>query len=355
MIPAWRIAPPICCLIRHASWMKSREPASNGADRRPSPLEKSIQTESNGRVVGGRDAARDHRVHQARAVHVAGEAAPWRRRSPPDRRERPPRRHRGCSCSRPREGASAAHGGSSRPDRCAHLLGREHAALALDRAHHDPGERRRPARFGMERMRARLEDHLVALAAVHPHRDLVAHRPGRQIDRGLLAEQRATRSHRRFTVGSRNICSSPTSASAIARRIPGVGVVCVSLYRSIMPARVPLPRPVPSSPPVPCAATPRCRGTPRRRWGRRLGADQDVDPDAFLERGIRPDALDHEHARLLALAHFRMQAHRAARVAQAHGIAGPDPEPPRVLGMDQHRRPPSLRIEVGVSVKLVFR
>ena len=36
-------------------------------------------------------------------------------------------------------------------------------------------------------------------------------------------------------MGSSMACSSPTSASAIARRIPGVGVVRVSLYRSIMP------------------------------------------------------------------------------------------------------------------------
>ena len=71
----------------------------------------------------------------------------------------------------------------------AHLLGGEHAARALEPAHHDPGQRRRPAGFGVERMRARREDDLVALAAMHPRRDLVAHRAGRQIDRGLLAEQ----------------------------------------------------------------------------------------------------------------------------------------------------------------------
>ena len=48
MIPAWRMAPPICCLTRHASWMKSREPASTAPTGAPRPLEKSIQTESNG-------------------------------------------------------------------------------------------------------------------------------------------------------------------------------------------------------------------------------------------------------------------------------------------------------------------
>ena len=38
----------------------------------------------------------------------------------------------------------------------------------------------------------------------------------------------ATRSHSALTVGSSKRCSSPTSASAIARRIAGVGRVCVS-------------------------------------------------------------------------------------------------------------------------------
>src|SRR5215218_5626818 len=41
----------------------------------------------------------------------------------------------------------------------------------------------------------------------------------------------ATRSHSALTVGSPKCCSSPTSASAIALRISGVGRVCVSEYR----------------------------------------------------------------------------------------------------------------------------
>src|SRR3954463_2003929 len=41
----------------------------------------------------------------------------------------------------------------------------------------------------------------------------------------------ATRSWRALTVGSRLRCSSPTSASAMAFRIPGVGRVWVSLWR----------------------------------------------------------------------------------------------------------------------------
>ena len=43
----------------------------------------------------------------------------------------------------------------------------------------------------------------------------------------------APRSSRAMTVGSSRRCSSPTSASAIAARIAGDGLVCVSERRSI--------------------------------------------------------------------------------------------------------------------------
>src|SRR5690606_24050934 len=76
----------------------------------------------------------------------------------------------------------------NRIDRGAHLLGREHAALALEAAQHHAGERRRPAGFGMERVRARREDDLVALPAVHARGDLVAHRARRGVARCFLAE-----------------------------------------------------------------------------------------------------------------------------------------------------------------------
>src|SRR4029434_6060985 len=47
----------------------------------------------------------------------------------------------------------------------------------------------------------------------------------------------AVPSWRRLTQGSSPKTSSPTSASAIARRMPGVGLVTVSLRRSIMLVR----------------------------------------------------------------------------------------------------------------------
>ena len=47
-----------------------------------------------------------------------------------------------------------------------------------------------------------------------------------------LPSSAATRSHSAQTVGSEPACSSPTSAAAIAARIPGVGRVWVSEARS---------------------------------------------------------------------------------------------------------------------------
>jgi hypothetical protein len=41
----------------------------------------------------------------------------------------------------------------------------------------------------VDQVRGPVGEHLVARAGVHLHRDLVAHGAGRQVDRGLLAEQ----------------------------------------------------------------------------------------------------------------------------------------------------------------------
>src|SRR5256885_10819154 len=49
----------------------------------------------------------------------------------------------------------------------------------------------------------------------------------------------AARSSRRFTVGSSRYTSSPTSASNMACRIAGVGLVTVSLRRSIIASETP--------------------------------------------------------------------------------------------------------------------
>src|SRR5712691_8143182 len=46
MMPAWRMAPPICCLQRHASSMNAREPARTAPTGAPRPFVKSIHAES---------------------------------------------------------------------------------------------------------------------------------------------------------------------------------------------------------------------------------------------------------------------------------------------------------------------
>jgi len=45
----------------------------------------------------------------------------------------------------------------------------------------------------------------------------------------VLPSNAATRPQSAFTLGSSNVCSSPTGAAAITWRISGVGSVCVSL------------------------------------------------------------------------------------------------------------------------------
>ncbi len=68
-------------------------------------------------------------------------------------------------------------------------LGVELTARAVDRPHVDAGERRRPARLEVDRMRGVMRDHLFAGPRVHAQRDLVAHGARRQEHRGFLAEQ----------------------------------------------------------------------------------------------------------------------------------------------------------------------
>ena len=80
-------------------------------------------------------------------------------------------------------------------------------------------------------MRGPVEQQLVpARARVQPQRDLVAHRPAWQEHRGLEAQAAPPPAPPRpSVVGSSPRCSSPTTAEAIAARIPSVGRVCVSL------------------------------------------------------------------------------------------------------------------------------
>ena len=121
-----------------------------------------------------------------------------------------------------------------RVDRRRDRLGPEDAAGALDRLHGQARERRRASRLVAEDVRPGLGDDLVSGLGREPERDLVRHRRGRDEHGRLLPEQRRLRcSSSALTVGSSRFCSSPTSASAMARRMPGDGRVAVSERRSI--------------------------------------------------------------------------------------------------------------------------
>ena len=90
-----------------------------------------------------------------------------------------------------------------------------------------------PTRLGGEDVRKIGGDNLVARPAVHEQGDLIAHRTRRQNTAASLPSRSATRSCSVFVVGSAALCSSPTSASAMALRMPAEGLVAVSLERSI--------------------------------------------------------------------------------------------------------------------------
>src|SRR2546427_314506 len=78
MMPAWRIAPPICCLPRHASSMNAREPAMAAPTGAPRPLVKSIHTESNGAAYSRAEMPLATTAFMRRAPSRCVES-PWRR------------------------------------------------------------------------------------------------------------------------------------------------------------------------------------------------------------------------------------------------------------------------------------
>jgi hypothetical protein len=89
--------------------------------------------------------------------------------------------------------------------------------------------------------------------------------------------------------------------------------------------------------------------------GAGIGAGQRVDPDALLEGGVRPDALDDEHARAAARRTAALDHDAPCAVAEPHAVALAEPERGRVVGMDQRGRPALALREPGVSVKVVLR
>ena len=172
--------------------MNSAEPASTAPTGQPSPLLKSTHTGIEGSgVAGGIHARLDDRVEKPRAVHVQQQPV------------RPGRlAHRLDGLQRPDRAAALIRGlldnGEARAwriaahcaDRIGKLLRRIDAGLAVERAHHGAGERRRAAALRRDDVRGAVADHLLAGAAVHQQCDLVAHGAGREEDSRLLAQHR---------------------------------------------------------------------------------------------------------------------------------------------------------------------
>ena len=180
-------------------------PGEHGADRRAEALrEVDPRGVEAGRPLARRDARRDDRVHEPRAVHVQPQAV--LARGLDDRQQLLARPHvaagevrRLLDADEPRAGRVAVAG---RAQRRAQGVRVEHAARPVDRAQHRARERGGPAGLGDDRVRRRVQVDLVAARPdVQPERDLVAHRPRGEEHRCLEPEQvgdpLAQRGHRR--------------------------------------------------------------------------------------------------------------------------------------------------------------
>ena len=113
---------------------------------------------------------------------------------------------------------------SLRADRRCEVVERRESVVVRDEARHDAADDEARAHLVLHDVREVAEDDLVAALRLREDAAEVAHHAARDVD---------ARFSRRFTVGSSPYWSSPTSASAIALRIAGVGLVNVSLRSSM--------------------------------------------------------------------------------------------------------------------------
>ena len=185
-----------------------------------------------GRVAPGLDARRHHGVEQPRAVEVRAQAVrAGGGQHLVDLLERPHPAAGQVGGLLDRHQPRAGQVAVGRPDGRLELLGGEAAAVAVELGRawprrSPPARRPRPrsgARCGRARPRRR-----PGAGAAGRRSPLHIVPLGRNRPRSWPSSS-ATRSWRRLTVGSSPRCSSPTSASAMARRMPSVGWVWVSL------------------------------------------------------------------------------------------------------------------------------
>ena len=237
-IPACRIAPPKRCFSTRALRHQLGEPAMTAPSGAPRPFERQSVTVSNMRAHRrSRDAGRDGRVREPRAVEVHGEPELARDVDHAAQRlDRPDAPARAVVRVLERDDRHArAVQRVGRPDRRPDLLRREHAAIALEQAARlQPGVHGRAAELGDHDVRrSPRRGARAALARGSRARSGSPSSPSAGRRPPPARETRPPRRSSASTVGSSRRCSSPTSAFAIASRMPGDGLVCVSERRSI--------------------------------------------------------------------------------------------------------------------------
>ena len=213
------------------------------------------------RVIARRDAGGDDGVHQPRAVEMRAQSVHARELE-----------YLMDGLQRPHPASAEvgrlldAHQPRARrvslidPQRRLHLSGREDSALAVERAEHRSRQLRRPAGLGHDRMRAALEDHLVAAwANVQAQRNLVAHRAARQEHRGLVAEQlrHASLQALRCGVGAALLIADLGGCDGRAHPLAGPRLrVAVEIDGIQAAAQVSATKPAPTGCSEPCQAHP---------------------------------------------------------------------------------------------------
>ena len=257
MIPAWRMPPPKSLRLRRTCCDHLGVARHGRADRRAEALREADRDRVDLRHdLRRRDAERDGRVPEPGAVHVHAHvaAARERRRSRASARAarpaRPPRRR--VFSTQTSALARVVQVARRRARRAVERLDVEHAPVAVEQPRLDARERRRrrPARGrrrGASRC-TRISSPRPGWARTAAWFPIV---PDGTYTAASLPSMRAVSASSSITVGSSPQTSSPTSASAMARRISGVGRVTVSERRSTDRIRA--------------AEYPHRRASPRRR------------------------------------------------------------------------------------------
>ena len=326
------------------------DPASTAPSGQPSPFERQSVTVSNSRPISaaGTPVATEAFRSRAPSRCVAETALAGRGGQRLELVERPARvRRASCACSRGRARQDAGRPTSCSATVTASSSGTAEAPVDARRSPRSSGRRAPPRRRTRRSRHARgaprrgrrpggeCSFRAIWFASVAVGRKSAASCPSRAAARSCSA----------LTVGSSRRCSSPTSAAAIAARIPAVGRVAVSERRSITRRTLPLPR----GSDAPRATRRRARrarvpGPPGLGMGRpgRRGVRRDDERPAGPARGARAGrpVLD-------------PRARDRAAVARRHGQdALPDARrPPRRGGADALPGRPSLRLRL-VAVRL---